>query len=287
VLFVHKIDAFSFKTQLLLIMKKLLLFIAFLSMFTYAQDDVSYESALYINDVSISEIPRFVELHKKFTDMSLGENRTMTGEWLFRHWYGSGHTFVIYTQYKSMEDFHKDADIANANIRAKINAMEDESVKEALKLEWREYRSFANGHSDEVRAAYKSTGYYQSDKADFDTPFVMVVGRYNSSGAWGKMGKAFFDWRIKSSVDNGSSLSGGVSYHYMGTSSDIEVWQCYTNLVEFAKAVTAKNTDSEEATKARKTFWSLVDGAHEDQIYVHIGHVNTKKGIFDLAGKDR
>jgi hypothetical protein len=31
----------------------------------------------------------------------------------------------------------------------------------------------------------------------------------------------------------------------------------------------------------------MVDGAHEDQIYVHIGHVNTKKGIFDLAGKDR
>jgi hypothetical protein len=73
----------------------------------------------------------------------------------------------------------------------------------------------------------------------------------------------------------------------MGTSSDIEVWQCYTNLVEFAKAVTAKNKGSEEATKARKTFWSLVDGAHEDQIYLHIGHVNTKKGIFDLAGKDR
>ena len=86
----------------------------------YAQDDVTYESALYINDVSISEIPRFIELHKKFTDMSLGENRRMTGEWLFRHWYGSGHTFVIYTQYKSMEDFHKDADIASANIRAKI-----------------------------------------------------------------------------------------------------------------------------------------------------------------------
>ncbi len=120
-LFINKIGAFSCKLQLLLIMQKLLLlFVAFIYISTYAQDDVTYESALYINDVSISEIPRFIELHKKFTDMSLGENRTMTGEWLFRHWYGSGHTFVIYTQYKSMEDFHKDADIASANIRAKI-----------------------------------------------------------------------------------------------------------------------------------------------------------------------
>ena len=68
---------------------------------------------------------------------------------------------------------------------------------------------------------------------------------------------------------------------------EVEVWQCYTNLVEFAKGVTARGEETEEAKEARKTFWSLVDGAHEDQIYLHIGHVNMEKGIFDLAGKDR
>ena len=95
-------------------MKKfILLFIPLLSISAHAQDDNTYESALYINDLAISEMPRFVELHKKFTNMSLGQNRTMTGEWVFRHWYGSGHSFVIYSQYNSMEDFHKDADIAN------------------------------------------------------------------------------------------------------------------------------------------------------------------------------
>ena len=77
-------------------MKKLtLLFIVSLSISAYAQDENTYESALYINDLAISEMPRFVELHKKFTDMYLGENRIMTGEWVFRHWYGSGHSFVI------------------------------------------------------------------------------------------------------------------------------------------------------------------------------------------------
>ena len=267
--------------------KVLLLFIALMSISMYAQDDITYESAVYINDVAISEIPRFVELHKKFTDMSLGKNRTMTAEWVFRHWYGSGHTFVIYSQYNSMEDFHKDPDIANKNIKAKINATEDTNEKENLWKEWTEYRSFSNAHSDEVRVAYNATGFYQLEKTDFDIPFTMVVGKYNSSGKWGEMGKAFFDWRIKNSVDNGSSMSGGVSYHFMGKSSEVEVWQCYTNLVEFAKAVTAKNPESELAIKARKTFWNLVDGAHEDQIYVHIGHVNMEKGIFDLAGKDR
>ena len=269
-------------------MKKLiLLLIALLSISAYAQDERTYESALYINDVAISEMPRFVELHKKFTDMSLGENRTMTGEWVFKHWYGSGHSFVIYSQYSSMDDFHKDADIANQNIRAKIDTTKDTSVKETLMKEWEEYRAFSGGHSDEIRVANKATGFYQLEETDFDIPFAMVVGKYNSSGAWGTMGTAFFDWAIKNSVDNGSSMSGGVSYHYMGTSSEVEVWQCYTNLVEFAKGVTAGAEETEEAIKAKKTFWSLVDGAHEDQIYLHIGHVNMEKGIFDLAGKDR
>ena len=72
--------------------------------------------------------------------MSLGENRTMTGEWVFRHWYGSDHSSVIYSQYNSMEDFHKDADIANQNIRAKINTTKGTSEKETLMKEWAEYR---------------------------------------------------------------------------------------------------------------------------------------------------
>tara|TARA_B110000967_G_C18759492_1_gene497050 strand:- start:150 stop:743 length:594 start_codon:yes stop_codon:yes gene_type:complete len=197
-------------------MKKLmLLFIALLSISAYAQDDNTYESALYINDVAISEMPRFVELHKKFTDMSLGENRTMTGEWVFRHWYGSGHSFVIYNQYNAMEDFHKDADIANQNIRTKIDTTKDTSVKETLMKEWAEYRAFSNGHSDEIRVAFKATDFYQLEETDFDIPFAMVVGKYNSSGASGTTGTAFFDWAIKNSVDNGSSMSGGVSYHYI------------------------------------------------------------------------
>ena len=59
------------------------------------------------------------------------------------------------------------------------------------------------------------------------------------------------------------------------------------SLVDFATAVTAKKELSDTAKEGRKTFWSLADGAHEDQIYLHIGHVNMEKGVFDLAGADR
>lgn len=43
----------------------------------------------------------------------------------------------------------------------------------------------------------------------------------------------------------------------------------------------------DEANEASKTFWSLVSGGHEDQIYLHIGHVDIEKGVFDLAGVDK
>lgn len=44
---------------------------------------------------------------------------------------------------------------------------------------------------------------------------------------------------------------------------------------------------SDESRQAMRTFWSLADGGHEDQIYLQIGHMNLEKGSFDLAGKDR
>ncbi len=270
-------------------MRKLItsLFLAILSFSVYAQDDKTYESATYVNDISASEIPRFVELYKKFTNMSMGENRTLTGEWLFRHWYGSGHTFVIYSQYKSMDDYHKDADIANENIKSKIKAIADEKAQEAIMDEWRELMGFWNNHTDEIRVLYTKTENYSAKDVNFDVPFVMSVGRYNSSGSWGDLGKGFFDWSIAPQVDRGEAMSGGVSYHYMGSGPDVEVWQCYNSLVDFAKAVTSNAEASEKEKEGRKAFWSLADGGHEDQIYLHIGHVDMEKGVFDLAGEDR
>ena len=96
-----------------------------------------------------------------------------------------------------MEDFHKDADIANQNIRANINATEDAAAKETLMKEWAEYRAISNGHSGEVRVANKATGFYQLEETDFDIPFAMVVGKYNSSGSWTKMGNAFLTGQLK------------------------------------------------------------------------------------------
>ena len=185
-----------------------------------------------------------------------------------------------------MDDYHKDADIVNSNIRKQIDATKNKKEKKILENEWSELRGFWDGHTDEIRGTYENTAMLTIDNVDFDTPFVMSVGRYNSSGSWSKLGNAFFDWRIKPEVTKGTSIAGGVSYHYMGSGHEVEVWQCYNSLVDFAKAVSTPSQD-ESIAEARKTFWSLVEGSHEDQIYLHIGYVNPDKGIFDLAGKER
>ena len=266
-------------------------------------EKLTFESATYFHNVSANEVPRFVELYKKFTDMSLiGKKRTITGEYLFRHWYGSGHTFVAYQQYETMDDYHKDSDIINTNIRKQIEATENKKEKEMLAKEWGELRAFWDGHTDEIRGAYEKTAMLTIENVNFDTPFVMSVGRYNSSGSWSKLGNAFFDWSIKPGVTKGTSIAGGVTYHYMGSGHEVEVWQCFNSLVDFAKAVSTPSKEDEKRLtfngplqskpdetidEARKTFWSLVEGSHEDQIYLHIGNVNLNKGIFDLAGEDR
>jgi hypothetical protein len=71
----------------------------------------------------------------------------------------------------------------------------------------------------------------------------------------------------------------------MGTGREVEVWQAYKSLVDFAKAVSGDRIEQNE--EAGKAFWSNVEGSHEDQIYLHIGHVDLDKGIFDLAGADK
>ena len=162
-----------------------ILLLAILPFTGFTQEKQVYESITYINDVSVSEIPRFVELFKKFTDMSMGENRTMTGEWVFRHWYGSGHTFTIASQYNNMEDYLVDSDLANDNIRAKIKATTGKKEQEALMAEWSELLAFWNNHTDEIRIANATTGFYYKEDVNFDVPFlVMRITLYESYQAF-------------------------------------------------------------------------------------------------------
>ena len=56
-------------------MKKIILTLTLcLSYFiSKCSNEMSYEAVTYINNVSSEEVPRFIELHKKFTDMGVGK----------------------------------------------------------------------------------------------------------------------------------------------------------------------------------------------------------------------
>ena len=76
------------------------------------------------------EIGNFAQLHKKITDMAQGESRTIQDQWVFRHWYGSGHSVVIVDVFNSAEDAVND-DIWGA-LGSNYEKLSDEE-KETLK----------------------------------------------------------------------------------------------------------------------------------------------------------
>ena len=111
-------------------MKKFSLIIMLLATVTMSAQGIM--EATYL-DVPASKIGRFAQLHKTITDMSMGEERTLQDQWVYRHWYGSGHSIVIYDLYASPEDAVKDD--AFAVLGKNYEALSDEEKKEKV-LDW-------------------------------------------------------------------------------------------------------------------------------------------------------
>ena len=257
-------------------MKKINLIIMLLATVTMSAQQVTEITYL---DVPATKIGKFVELHKTITDMSMGEERTLQGQWVYRHWYGSGHSIVIRDIYKSVEDAV--ADDLFAVLGKNYEALSDEKKKE-MDVVFEEWWSYFDNHTDEMRMSNPEKDFVSKENVNWDIPFVFVVGRYNSSGQWGEMANAFMDWTTRPAVANGLQLGGGATMHYKGSGHEVEFFSGYKNIMEFAESISNLPNENPEA---RKKFWSLVDGAHEDQIYVHVGHI--VDGVFDIAGEDK
>ena len=48
-------------------------------------------------DIPIQKIGRFMELHEQVTNMQLGDKRTLQGQWVVSHYYGSGPSIMFKT----------------------------------------------------------------------------------------------------------------------------------------------------------------------------------------------
>jgi hypothetical protein len=87
------------------------------------------------------------------------------------------------------------------------------------------------------------------------------------------------EWRTKPGVEKGLQLGGGYTTHFSGSGPDLQLFSGFKNIVDFAKSVSTDDVSNSEASSA---FWSEITGDHEDQIYIHVGHL--VNGKFDLAG---
>tara|TARA_B110000967_G_scaffold201993_1_gene240083 strand:+ start:3608 stop:4570 length:963 start_codon:yes stop_codon:yes gene_type:complete len=256
-------------------MKKLIFILAvFGSTFINAQSVIETTFV----EVPLAEIDTFIELHKKVTDMAQGEGRTIKGHWAYRHWYGSGASIVLYDQFDSK------ADAINDDFRAVYGAnyakLSEEAQKE-MDAVFTEWWAYFDGHTDEMRTINYEKYYVSKDAVDWDIPYVFIVGHYNTSGSIADLADAYMDWQARPLVKEGLQLAGGASAHYKGAGSDAQFFSAFENLVDFATTASGQGSDN---TAARDTFWSLVGEGHEDQIYIHVGHL--VDGVFDLAGKE-
>ena len=261
-------------------MKQLNLFFTLLLCVNFLNAQSSEPSVIEITylDIHPSKIGTFVKLHKEVSDMAMGEDRTIEASWVYRHWYGSGATVMIMDVYATAEDALKD------DFRAVIGQnMKDKSdkEKEAFRAVFQEWWSFFDGHWDEMRTYNPAMNFVAKEDVDWDIPFVFVVGSYNTTGNMREMAKAYMNWQTRPNVEKGLQLGGGYTTHFKGSGADVQFFGGFKNIKEFAETISTQSSDNPEDAKK---FWDAVSGAHEDQIYVHVGHL--ENGVFNLAGKN-
>ena len=223
------------------------------------------------------EIGKFAQLHKKITDMAQGEGRTIQDQWVFRHWYGSGHSIVIVDIFNSAEDAVND-DIWGA-LGSNYEKLSDEEKKE-MDSTFEQWWGYFDGHTDELRYFDGEKHSALQENVNWDIPFVWVVGSYNTSGDYNEMIDAYMNWQTRPNVSSGIQLGGGATTHFKGSGSDVMFFAGFKDLTDFAKSASSQGTP--ESAEAGSKFWSMVNGDHSDQIYRFVGKMND--GKFDLAG---
>ena len=73
-----------------------------------------------------------------------------------------------------------------------------------------EYQSFWNGHTDEMRRVDWQNDHVVGEDIDVSGYFILVIGKYNTSGNQGEMGQAYHDWATIPAVEQGVA---GVGYN--------------------------------------------------------------------------
>ena len=248
----------------------LALFISF-TVSAQAVQDITYF------DIPTDQVGEFIQTHKKFMDVTMNDERKVQGQWVYRHFYGSGASVAVFTDFANINDAVNDDPWAS--FRSKWQSSNEDERKE-LEALGQKYASFLVNHSDDIRSFNFENNFVGKENVDWDIPFVLVVGNYNVNKPNASIaGNAFMEWRTKPGVEKGLQLGGGYTTHFSGSGPDLQLFSGFKNIVDFAKSVSTDDVSNSEASSA---FWAEITGDHEDQIYIHVGHL--VDGKFDLAG---
>ena len=246
-----------------------------LSLTAQSDNDESVINFTYY-DIPADKIGRFLELHKEMSDIQLGEKRTLQGQWVYRHYYGSGASVIIQDNYASAVDAVSDDEWVHFREKWQESSEEERQKMGALA---QEYVSFRDGHTDEMRVVNWQRNHKVGEGHNWDSYWIMVIGEYSLDGNWQVAGDAFNNWQTIPQVENGQMMAGGYTWHLYGSGKDLSVYSAYADMKAFADALENAPDNPEE----RQKFWSMVKGSHTDQIYVHVGHV--KDGVYTPASE--
>lgn len=253
---------------------------------------LSISSALFSQDIvniTYVAVPRvnsetFLELHKKFTNLSLGEARTIKQSVVFAHAFAGDYTYAIYDFYSSEEDLVGDAANSDEILKANIKAMNlDAEAQKEMNNDYMNYlEMYITGHSDQIRTSkgLEELG-FENDNIDWSTKKVVVVGKYNTK--WGKntdFTETWIDNNLKVLKESGKVLSVYTSRHLYGSGMDWHSYMFYNSWSDFAAY--EESNFGEAMSAMDNKFWSAIIG-HEDEILMWIGAISPETKMFYYA----
>ena len=217
----------------------------------------------------------FLELHEKFTNLSISEDRTIVGGGMFAHAFAGDYTFAIYDFYANEQDLVNDPALADAAMQANVEALKlDDAAKEALMTEYQTYVGmYVHNHSDQIRQSRNlETMSFEAEGLDWSTQKVVVVSTYNTK--WGK-NRDFVDGikngSLKTLQESGHAVAAYASRHFYGSGADWHTYQFFNTWSDFA-AYEEANLGA-AMTEDDKKFWASIE-SHTDEILTFIGGMN-------------
>ena len=252
----------------------------------------SISNAIYAQDIlkiTYVAVPRensetFLELHKKFTNLSLGEARTIKQSVVFALAFEGDYTYALYDFYDSEEGLVVDATISKNILEANIKAMNlDTEAQKKMNKEYLNYLEiYTTGHSDQVRTSkgLEELGFL-NDTIDWSSKKVVVVDKYNTkSGKNTDFREVWVDSKLKMLKHSRKVVSVYTSRHLYGSGMDWHTYMFYNSWSDFAAY--EESNFGFAVTDMDNKFWSAISD-HENEILMWIGGICPETKMFIYA----